>query len=172
MASFTKVKANKIYQRKDAGGTTSARNFNLDPGVEDLKSETTATSTLTSADAGTLILVNRAAGVVFTLPSATGSGEKFKFAVQTTITSNAFKVVCPTATHKMMGICWGAADGGNTVNGWEADNNTHDYFSCNGSTTGGIVGDYWEVTDVGTGQWLVRGFISQTGTEATPFGST
>ena len=38
-----------------------------------------------------------------------------------------------------------------------------------GSEKGGIKGDHWEIVDIASGLFHVRGFITQSGTEATPF---
>lgn len=68
----------------------------------------------------------------------------------------------------MTGLCVAAADGGNTVNGWEtaADSDT---ITLNGTTTGGIKGDMIVLTDCAADLWSVQMFGSSTGTEATPF---
>jgi hypothetical protein len=39
----------------------------------------------------------------------------------------------------------------------------------NGSTTGGLIGSYVQVTDLSTGYYLVQGSLVGSGTPATPF---
>jgi len=169
MAIFNKLKSSHFFQRKRG---SESRGRTADLSKEDLISLTSATKTLVNGDSGTTFLVDRAAGVVVTLPAATGSGVKFKFVVATTITSNAFKVACANTTDKMLGRVVFSQDSADTLVSFDADDNTHDYFSCNGSTTGGLKGDVWSVVDIGSNRWLVEGIGSATGTEATPFGST
>ena len=53
--------------------------------ITDVENITAATKTLTAADTGTTYLLNRAGGIVITLPTA-ASGLKYKFIVGTTFT--------------------------------------------------------------------------------------
>jgi hypothetical protein len=117
-----------------------------------------------------LITLNRAAGIAVTLPAATGSGARFYFMVGTTVTSNTttIKVV---GDDTMTGLALSAADGGNTVNGWETASDS-DTITFDGSTTGGIKGDFVELWDAAADLWYVRVTSSSTGTEATPFSAT
>ena len=64
------------------------------------------------------------------------------------------------------------ADGGNTVVGFEADG-TDDTITLDGTTTGGAaIGDYIELMDIAANQYVVRGNLTATGTEATPFSAS
>lgn len=131
-------------------------------------------STLTlSADShvGPMIVANRAAGIAFTLPAASGSGVAFRIMVGTTITSNSMTVKVANASDTMVGLAIQAADAGSTANVWEAGG-TDDTITFNGTTTGGIKGDYIELEDVAANLWYVRVSGSATGTEATPFSAT
>lgn len=114
------------------------------------------------------VTVNAAAGLTLTLPAASGSGTMFKVFIGTTVTSNNVIIKVANASDIMAGVLLGAADGGDTVNGWEtaADSDT---ITLNGTTKGGIKGDYIELRDVAANLWRVDGTISQTGTEVTPF---
>lgn len=117
-----------------------------------------------------IVTLNRAAGIAVTLPAATGSGNWFRFYVGTTVTSNSttIKVV---GNDTMSGLAVSAADGGNTVNGWEtaADSDT---ITFDGTTTGGVLGDFVELIDVAADKWSVRIISSSTGSEASPFSAT
>jgi hypothetical protein len=44
-----------------------------------------------------------------------------------------------------------------------------DTITMNGSTTGGLIGSYVQVTDLATGYYLVQGSLVGSGTPATPF---
>lgn len=113
-------------------------------------------------------LFNRAAGSTVTLPAAKGTGFKYRFMVGTTVTSNSNIIQVANSDDTFKGVIVGAADSGNTVNGWEAAS-TSDTITLNGSTQGGIQGDVIEIVDIAEGVFQVNGIIQQTGTEATPF---
>jgi len=129
----------------------------------------TASTTLKNSrhgDGG--VVVNAAAGCTLTLPAASGSGTKFTVYIGTTVTSNNVIIQVANASDVMAGVLVGAADGGDTVNGWETAA-ASDTITLNGSTKGGIKGDYIELRDVAANLWRVDGTLSQTGTEVTPF---
>lgn len=131
---------------------------------------TAATLTITEAlHDGKTITVNRASGSTLTLPAATGSGTRLRIVVGTTITSVAL-VISPTGNDTMFGTVFGAQDGGNSAEAWEAGagNNT---ITLDGSTKGGIKGDVIELEDIATDVWRVLGNVQQTGTQASPFSS-
>lgn len=117
-----------------------------------------------------IVTLNRAAGIAVTLPAATGSGNWFRFYVGTTVTSNTttIKVV---GDDTMSGLALSAADSGASVNGWETASDT-DTITFDGTTTGGILGDFVELIDVAADKWHVRVQSSSTGSEATPFSAT
>ena len=117
------------------------------------------------------IVVNRAAGSTITLPAASGSGARYRFFVLTTITSNGLIIKVANASDTMVGVGMQAADGGSTVNFFEASG-TDDTITLNGTTTGGIKGDMVEIDDIATNIFYVRITGSATGTEATPFSAT
>lgn len=128
----------------------------------------TASATLGDTHIGAALMLNAAAGLTLTLPAASGTGKHFKVVVGTTVTSNDYIIQVASASDTMDGNFFVAADGGSSVVGWEAAADS-DTITMNGSTTGGVVGDEITLTDVASGVWAVRGFMSATGTEATPF---
>lgn len=129
----------------------------------------TADTTLVRAiHAGNLINFNVAAGAVVTLPASAGTGDIYRFFVKTTITSNNAKIQVANATDVIQGSVEIAAAGG--VAGVTAGTTTtSDTISMNGTTTGGIVGSYVELTDAVTGFWQLSGGLIASGTVATPF---
>jgi len=132
---------------------------------------TAATLTVTAAShEGKTITLNRAAGIAVTLPAATGSGDKYRFIIGTTVTSNTTTVKV-VGNDIMTGVALQAADGGSTINAWEtaADSDT---ITFDGSTTGGIKGDIVELEDIAADTWSVKLVGAATGTEATPFSAT
>lgn len=131
-----------------------------------------ATLSLTAAShLGKKIIANKADGIIFTLPAATGTGDEYEVLVGTTITSNALTVKVSDASHIMAGHAILLQDGGDTNVAFETAADT-DTVSANGSTTGGIKGARWKFTDIGSNLWHVEVIGSATGTEATPFSAT
>ncbi len=117
---------------------------------------------------GPLLKLSAAAGVTVTLPAASGSGDRYRLFVATTVTSNNDIIQVANATDVMAGMVFTCNDTDNSVSGWETAS-TSDTITLNGSTKGGIKGDYIELEDAASGLWRVLGQTSATGTEATPF---
>ena len=129
----------------------------------------TASDALTNDEhAGRTILANAAAGMTLTLPAATGTGNTYSVIVQTTVTSNNLIIQAASASDVMTGVALMAADGGDTVVGFETAADT-DTITMNGTTKGGIKGDKIVLQDIATGLWHVAITGSATGTEATMF---
>ena len=127
-----------------------------------------AATTLTAGvHAGRLMRFSTAAGVTATLPAATGTGNRYRFVVNTTVTSAA-DIVAVVGDDAFFGVAHVAQDGGDTSIAFEAGSDA-DQISLNGTTTGGIAGDYIEVIDVASDRWMALVFLQATGTEATPF---
>lgn len=135
-----------------------------------------ATLTLTAAThAGRTILLDTAGGTVVTLPAATGTGNIYQFLITTIATSASHKIQVANATDFMIGTIMGVSDDPATVKGWIAANSgtvatNSDTITLNRGTTGSVSkGEYIYVKDIATATFAVHGFITQTGTEATPF---
>jgi len=127
-----------------------------------------ATRQLTAKESGSLCLFDRAAGVVYTLPTPV-IGMQFEFATTVTITSNAAKVITKTpASEFILGMA--QVVGGTTESTVSADFNgtTHVAASSNGTTTGGVIGDRYRLTAISATQWVIDGIFSGSGTVATP----
>lgn len=128
----------------------------------------TAAITLNSSFAGIPLVFTRAAGVIVTLPAATGTGDIYKFYVNTTVTSNSYKIQVANATDIISGLALADDGDGEPANGWPTTSTT-DTITMDGSTQGGIKGDSLEIVDIASGQFCVRAFLTNSGTEATPF---
>jgi hypothetical protein len=120
---------------------------------------------------GKVITLNRAAGIAVTLPAPTGSGAVYRFFVGTTVTSNTTTIKVPHSSDTMRGNAIVAQDAGDTVVVFEAGA-TADTITLNGTTTGGLVGDWIELVDVATDLFSVKAVLAATSTEATPFSAT
>lgn len=130
-----------------------------------------ATRTLLAKESGALCLFDRAAGVVYTLPSPV-IGMTFEFAVTVTITSNSAKFITNLATEFLVGSCVLANTAATTTEGFAANGTTIRSWNGNGTTTGGLIGDRIRVTAISSTQWFVEGLATNTGVVATPFATS
>ena len=128
-----------------------------------------ATRTLLAKESGSICLFDRAAGVVYTLPTPV-EGMTFDFATTVTITSNAAKTITAAGTQFLLGTIFGYTTDITEIDGFEANGSSITYISSNGSTTGGVIGDYYRLTALSTTQWLITGHVfCGTSTPSTPF---
>lgn len=134
----------------------------------------TATVTLDSSHANRPLILDRAAGVVIDLPKATGSGDSYKFYVKTTVTSNEYKINSYDNGDNMIGVAFGSDDETplsgtpKAIDMWIAAEGM-DIFAMNGTTKGGVKGNFVEFMDIADGLFHVKAVITQTATEVTPF---
>jgi hypothetical protein len=132
-----------------------------------------ATRTLLPKEAGALCMFDVAAGVVYTLPSPV-IGMTFQFGTSVSRTSNAHKIITSTSTGTefLTGGLFLGNSAAATGEFFAADGTTIRAVSSNGTTTGGIIGDSYEVVAISSTVWFVRGVLNQTGTAATPFATS
>lgn len=131
----------------------------------------TAATTLTPAlHANKTIVVNNAAGFLITLPKATGTGNKYRFFLQTTITSVGLTIQANnTAGDTFYGFAYLLVSTTQTA---FAGNGDVDLITLNGSTTGGFAGDYIELEDVLANVWRAELLLTNSSSGATPFSDT
>lgn len=138
---------------------------------------TAATLTVTAAlHAGRTVMLNRAGGIAVTLPAATGTGNKYRFVVQTTFTGAA-QINVANATDYFIGFAINGIDGGTQVPHLYPTANTgtvateSDIISLFGTANaqGGIKGQTVEIEDVASAVFQIRSVSDAAGTEATPF---
>ena len=126
-----------------------------------------------AAHDGKTILLNTLTGSVCTLPAATGSGGRFKFAVSVLATSNSHIVKVAGSSDIIQGLVSTIdTDTAGTITGFAtaADSDT---ITLNRTTTGSVMrGEWLELEDVATNLWTVRGQLSNTASGATPFSAT
>ena len=134
-----------------------------------------AGGTLTASEAshdGKIICLDTAAGSVVTLPTSSGGGAVYRFLVTVTATSNSHVIKVGNATDEFRGFIVADASEATAPNIWWAADND-DTITFNRTTTGTAAqGHYVEVVDATSGHFFVRGFIEQSGIEATPFSAT
>ena len=136
-------------------------------------------SIVASTDGGTVALTQAThanktilwsdANGVFQLPNATGTGDVYTVVLKTAATSATITVKAATDEGFLGGLS--TIDSDDSPNAWKAES-ADDTVSLNGTTTGGIIGDWYRFTDVASALWLVTGGSANTGTEATPFSAT
>lgn len=132
-----------------------------------------ATKTLVAQDAGKTVLLDTAAGSVVTLPAATGSGAVYKFIVSVLATSNSHIIKVANSSDTMQGLIFTMDDTAAAALAFAAVAGTSDTITLNRTTTGSVtVGEHIEIVDIATNKFQVRGFISNTGSSATPFSAT
>ena len=132
----------------------------------------TATGSITAAThAGKILLMGEVGGdaaATFTLPAATGSGAEYRFIVSVVNTSN-YVIQVANANDTIDGSVTLHQDSAATV----ASFNTvaaSDTITLDGTTTGGVsIGDELTLVDMATNQYSVKGILTASGTEATPF---
>lgn len=132
-----------------------------------LNSGNGATVTLTAADSGKTFLFDRAAGIVYTLPSPY-PGMTFDFVYTVTITSNAATVQTNLGTQFVGGIVHTAISGGATGSDWQCNGTSHIKIASNGTTSGGILGGHVRFVAASTTLWIVDGILVGSGVEITP----
>lgn len=141
--------------------------------VSQVVSGSGATLTLTKSQSGSAVLFDRAAGIVFTLPANT-PGMYFDFFVTVTITGGAAKVITASGTELLVGTIINTdTDSSDAIASWKSLVATGNIaVSMNGTTTGGIKGDWLRFTCLNTTTWNVQGLTLGTSTVATPFATS
>jgi len=137
-----------------------------------IRHTTGATRTLTADQSGSTIYLDKADGVVVTLP-ASAVGLTYNFVVVTSVTSNAYKISTAVQNTEFMdGTINSLQDAAVASAVFSGDGSTHDNFSMNGTTTGGLVGTNVTFTCTAANKWTASGFVRASGTEATPFATS
>lgn len=132
-----------------------------------------ATRTLLPEESGSLCLFDRAAGVVYTLPTPV-EGMYFDFMATVSVTSNAYKTItATTASEFIVGgigiLSLTVAEAGDF---FVANGSTHVAISEDGATKGGLVGGTYRLTAISTTQWAITGISVGAGTLADPFATS
>ena len=147
--------------------------------IKDVENVTAATKTLTAADTGTTFLMNRAGGIVITLPTA-AAGLHYKFIIGTTFTGtfsiDAAAAVDIFTAGSTIVISDKAAPGTVSLKQFHADGSDDDKMTMDADTKGRFVGGVIDCLGIATGGqgsatavWQMNGFTFGDGTLATPF---
>lgn len=131
-----------------------------------------STRQLKAEESGALCLMDRAAGVVYTLP-APAIGLEYEFLVSVSVTSNAHKIITKTITTDfLLGAVTMVTIATATPAGFAANGTTIVALSANGSTTGGLIGETYKVRAISSTQWAISGVCVGSGIIVTPFATS
>ena len=122
----------------------------------------------------TIVMGGAGTSRTFTMPAATGAGGRYRFVVGAVNTSN-YVIKSVAGADLMEGLIIGASTGDSATDAARTwlSGATDDTITLNGTTTGGAaIGDWVELEDISATGWSVRGMVSQSGSEATPFSDT
>jgi len=127
---------------------------------------------ITAAMSGARILLNTAGGSTATLPAASGSGNIYKFIVSVSTTSAAHKILAASSSDYIVGVAMGYTGSTAKVFGSPATTNHSIQMPNTGSQpSGGIIGDYFNFTDIGANLWHCDSMYQAGTTPTTPFSS-
>ena len=120
-----------------------------------------ATVTLREDQSDSLIVLDRAAGIVITLPPAK-VGLSFQVVATVSVTSpNAYKVITANSSTFLAGSYANydtdTTSAANATQFFAGNGSTHVSVSMNGGTTGGLAGTNLKFTCISSTQWLVEG---------------
>lgn len=131
-----------------------------------------ATRTLSVDETGSTVVLDRAAGIVVTLPLAV-PGLVYDFKASASVTSNSYKVITGAATEFLIGGYTNVdTDTSNAVAAFTGNGSTHIAVTMNGTTTGGLLGTSLRFTCLSATRWMVEGFVQGNGAVATAFATS
>lgn len=134
-----------------------------------------ATRTLSVDDSGSTVLLDRAAGIVVTLPLAV-PGLVYDFAVTTSVTSNAYKIITGAATEFLLGEYVSVdTDTSNAVAVFTGNGTSHiavNMTAAASNALGGLKGTHLRFKCLSTTLWEVSGVNQGGGTVATAFSAS
>ncbi len=123
-------------------------------------------TTLTKEQTGSLILLDTADGSTVTLPTPE-QGLRFSFAVSVSVTSNSH-IIKGAAGEFLAGGLQQMIDTTAVSEGQFLNGTTHLTLTHNGTTTGGLIGTWYEFVGISSTVWMVTGLCASSGTLATP----
>jgi hypothetical protein len=163
----------------NVSGTGTMKMTGITNFVTDVESITDSTKTITTADSGTTYLLNRAAGITVTLPTA-AAGLQYSFIIGTTFTGTlsidgAAAVDIYSASSNL--LIWDKdAPGTVSAKQFYADGSDDDKMTMDADTKGRFIGGKINLLGIATGGqgsatavWHMDGLVYGDGTLATPF---
>lgn len=132
-----------------------------------------ATVTLTAAQSGSVVLFDRAAGTVFTLPAPV-VGLVYTFLVSATVTSNSDKIITDAGTTFIAGSALLGSDN-LASKSFIGNGTTHlaiTQAAASSNATGGIIGSYLQIRCVTSTLWIATCELVASATPTTPFATS
>lgn len=129
-----------------------------------------ATLTLTAAQSGAIVLLDRAAGTTITLP-APAVGLNFTFVAPVSASTGNYKIITDAGTTLLLGQVNVFVSTG-TAKYFLGDGSTDVAVTMNGTTTGGLAGTRLRFECISSTLWNVDGNTEGSGTVATPFATS
>lgn len=126
-----------------------------------------ATKTLVAADSGALVMFDRAAGIVYTLP-APQVGLYFDFCVSVTGTGS-YSIDTDAATTFIGGSIAGQSTTAGGADAFPATIASTVSIDLDSTLTGEDAGGYFTMVAISSTEWIVGGYTVGSGTLATPF---
>lgn len=134
-----------------------------------------STRSLHQAESGSLIVLDRAAGIVITLPAPNKQvGIYYDFIAKTSVSSNAYKIITNSSSVYVLGSVLSIdTDTSNTIAAFvSGSTGTAVAISMNGTTTGGLVGSRYRATSIDATHWLIEGVNYGSASVSTPFANS
>lgn len=152
---------------EDAASVTHIQNMS-----NRIVSVTATTLTVTAKDhAHRTVVLGSTHTQTVTLPAASGTGDKYKFAVSVTGTDGSKVIQVANTADVMTGVhivhSTSTAEASSFLT-----SATSDTYTANNTTTGGIMGTTVEIEDIASGKFLVRVDAVSSGTVATGFSAS
>ena len=126
-----------------------------------------ATRTLLASESGALVLFDRGAGIVYTLP-APAIGLQYEF-LTTVIGTLAYTVITDASTTFIGGGIVGASDTVTAFDFFIALIASDVRIDLDSATTGELVGSRFTMTCISLTEWVCAGYTVSTGTPVTPW---
>ena len=126
-----------------------------------------ATKTLVASDSGALVMFDRAAGIVYTLPAPV-AGMEFEFSVSVTGTGS-YSIDTDAATTFIGGGIFGGSTTAGGGDCFAADIAATVSIDLDATETGEDAGGRFKLTAISSTVWVCGGYTIGSGTIATPF---
>lgn len=129
------------------------------------------TLAITAAMSGRPILLNLSTGSIASLPAATGSGNRYRALVSTSLASGAHKVLTNSSADFIIGTVTGGQSGAaaSTFNSPAATNHSIQMPFAGTQPSGGSAGDWFEFADIAVNLWHCSGSFTAGTAPTTPF---
>jgi hypothetical protein len=132
-----------------------------------------ATRTLHPSESGSIVLLDRLAGAVVTLPTPDGNaGIFYDFAVPTTLGSNTVQIITSQGSIYLIGGILNVDVDSSEADDWFATGSSAVSINFAGGTTGALSGTMFRLTSLSATRWVVDGAVTASGTVTNPFRTT